>query len=88
MKSWHRLKQFSLMVFRASWDEDRIRELLKKYGEIEKIHELARNMHICSEKGFWLSPLTLLMLQLHVLKASTMPSWGKGEYKANIGSRY
>jgi RNA recognition motif-containing protein len=35
----------------ASWDEDRVRVLLKKYGEIEKI-ELARNMPSARRKDF------------------------------------
>lgn len=35
----------------ASWDEDRVRELLKQYGGIEKI-ELARNMPSAKRKDF------------------------------------
>lgn len=35
----------------ASWDEDRVRELLKNYGEIEKV-ELARNMPSAKRKDF------------------------------------
>ncbi|XP_068649685.1 uncharacterized protein [Aristolochia californica] len=35
----------------ASWDEDRVKECLKKYGEIEKI-ELARNMPSAKRKDF------------------------------------
>ena len=35
----------------ASWDEDRFRVLLKKYGNIEKI-ELARNMPSARRKDF------------------------------------
>lgn len=35
----------------ASWDEDRVRDLLKKYGKIEKI-ELARNMPSAKRKDF------------------------------------
>lgn len=35
----------------ASWDEDCVRELLKKYGKIEKI-ELARNMPSAKRKDF------------------------------------
>lgn len=35
----------------ASWDEDRVRELLKKYGEVEKV-ELARNMPSAKRRDF------------------------------------
>lgn len=35
----------------ASWDEEFVRGLLKKYGEIEKI-ELARNMPSAKRKDF------------------------------------
>lgn len=35
----------------ASWDEHRVRELLKKYGHIEKI-ELARNMPSAKRRDF------------------------------------
>lgn len=35
----------------ASWDEEHVKELLKKYGEIEKI-ELARNMPSARRKDF------------------------------------
>ena len=35
----------------ASWDEDHVKELLKKYGEIEKV-ELARNMPSARRKDF------------------------------------
>lgn len=35
----------------ASWDEDRVKEYLKKYGVIEKI-ELARNMPSAKRKDF------------------------------------
>lgn len=35
----------------ASWDEDRVRDLLKEYGNIEKI-ELARNMPSAKRKDF------------------------------------
>lgn len=35
----------------ASWDEDRVRVLLKKYGEVEKI-ELARNMPSAKRRDF------------------------------------
>lgn len=35
----------------ASWEEDRVKEYLKQYGEIEKI-ELARNMPSAKRKDF------------------------------------
>lgn len=35
----------------ASWDEDRVQELLKEYGKIEKV-ELARNMPSAKRKDF------------------------------------
>lgn len=35
----------------ASWDEDYVQQLLKDYGEIEKI-ELARNMPSAKRKDF------------------------------------
>lgn len=35
----------------ASWDEDHVQDLLKKYGEVEKI-ELARNMPSAKRKDF------------------------------------
>lgn len=35
----------------ASWDEDRVRELLKKYGNVVKV-ELARNMPSARRKDY------------------------------------
>lgn len=35
----------------ASWDEEHVKELLNKYGEIEKV-ELARNMPSARRKDF------------------------------------
>lgn len=35
----------------VSWDEDQVRELLKAYGDIEKV-ELARNMPSAKRKDF------------------------------------
>lgn len=35
----------------SSWDEEHVKELLRKYGEIEKV-ELARNMPSARRKDF------------------------------------
>ncbi|KAL4352053.1 hypothetical protein GQ457_06G035210 [Hibiscus cannabinus] len=60
-----------------SWDEDRVRELLKKYGEIEKI-ELARNMQSSGRKDYGF---------VTCAKSINNTELGEGDIKAKVRAR-
>uniref|UniRef100_A0A5B6Z7Q8 Putative nucleolin n=1 Tax=Davidia involucrata TaxID=16924 RepID=A0A5B6Z7Q8_DAVIN len=70
----------------ASWDEDRVRELLKKYGEIEKI-ELARNMPSAKRKDFGFVTFDTHDAAVACAKCINNEELGEGENKAKVRAR-
>ncbi|XP_021641036.2 heterogeneous nuclear ribonucleoprotein Q isoform X2 [Hevea brasiliensis] len=70
----------------ASWDEDRVRELLKKYGEIEKI-ELARNMPSAKRKDFGFVTFDSHDAAVTCAKSINNAELGEGENKAKVRAR-
>ncbi|KAA8515821.1 hypothetical protein F0562_018568 [Nyssa sinensis] len=70
----------------ASWDEDRIRQLLKKYGEIEKI-ELARNMPSARRKDFGFVTFDSHDAAVTCAKSINNEELGEGENKAKVRAR-
>lgn len=70
----------------ASWDEDRVRELLKKYGEIEKI-ELARNMPSAKRKDFGFVTFDTHDAAVMCAKSINNEELGEGEHKAKVRAR-
>ncbi|KAL6964931.1 hypothetical protein U1Q18_035986 [Sarracenia purpurea var. burkii] len=70
----------------ASWDENRVRELLKKYGEIEKI-ELARNMPSAKRKDFGFVTFDTHDAAVTCAKSINNEELGEGETKAKVRAR-
>lgn len=70
----------------ASWDEDRVRELLKKYGEIEKI-ELARNMPSAKRKDFGFVTFDSHDAAVTCAKSINNAELGEGDNKAKVRAR-
>lgn len=70
----------------ASWDEDRVRELLKKYGEIEKI-ELARNMPSAKRRDFGFVTFDTHDAAVTCAKSINNAELGEGEHKAKVRAR-
>lgn len=70
----------------ASWDEDRVRELLKKYGEIEKI-ELARNMPSAKRKDFGFVTFESHDAAVTCAKSINNSELGDGDSKAKVRAR-
>ncbi|KAL5795107.1 hypothetical protein ACOSP7_003701 [Xanthoceras sorbifolium] len=70
----------------SSWDEDRVRELLKKYGEIEKI-ELARNMPSAKRKDFGFVTFDSHDSAVTCAKSINNAELGEGDYKAKVRAR-
>ncbi|KAK2995202.1 hypothetical protein RJ640_000507 [Escallonia rubra] len=70
----------------ASWDEDRVRELLKKYGEVEKI-ELARNMPSAKRKDFGFITFGTHDAAVTCAKSINNAELGEGENKAKVRAR-
>lgn len=67
----------------ASWDEDRVRDLLKKYGKIEKI-ELARNMPSAKRKDFGFITFDTHDSAVTCAKNINNTELGEGESKVSI----
>ncbi|KAK0580342.1 hypothetical protein LWI29_000875 [Acer saccharum] len=70
----------------ASWDEDRVRELLKKYGEIEKI-ELARNMPSAKRKDFGFVTFDSHDSAVTCAKSINNAELGEGDNKGKVRAR-
>ncbi|KAK8587846.1 hypothetical protein V6N12_022318 [Hibiscus sabdariffa] len=69
-----------------SWDEDRVRELLKKYGEIEKI-ELARNMPSAGRKDYGFVTFDTHDAAVTCAKSINNTELGEGDIKAKVRAR-
>lgn len=70
----------------ASWDEDRVRILLKKFGEIEKV-ELARNMPSARRKDFGFVSFDSHDAAVTCAKSINNAELGEGEHKAKVRAR-
>ncbi|KAF9687671.1 hypothetical protein SADUNF_Sadunf02G0117400 [Salix dunnii] len=70
----------------SSWDEDRVRVLLKKYGEIEKI-ELARNMPSARRKDFGFVTFDTHDAAVTCAKSINNAELGEGDNKAKVRAR-
>ncbi|GKV12705.1 hypothetical protein SLEP1_g23823 [Rubroshorea leprosula] len=69
-----------------SWDEDRVQELLKKYGEIEKI-ELARNMPSADRKDYGFVTFDTHDAAVTCAKSINNTELGEGNNKAKVRAR-
>ncbi|XP_057754755.1 uncharacterized protein LOC130974041 [Arachis stenosperma] len=69
-----------------SWDEDYVRDLLKKYGEIEKI-ELAKNMPAASRKDFGFVTFGTHAAAVECADSITSSGLGEGDKKAKVKAR-
>ena len=67
----------------ASWDEEFVRGLLKKYGEIEKI-ELARNMPSAKRKDFGFVTFDTHDAAVSCAKSINNSELGEGDNKVSI----
>ncbi|KAF9668722.1 hypothetical protein SADUNF_Sadunf14G0033100 [Salix dunnii] len=70
----------------ASWDEDRFRLLLKKYGNIEKI-ELARNMPSARRKDFGFVTFDTHDAAVACAKSINNVELGEGDNKVKVRAR-
>ncbi|BAT83467.1 hypothetical protein LR48_Vigan03g034100 [Vigna angularis] len=69
-----------------SWDEDYVRDLLKKYGEIEKI-ELARNMPAARRKNYGFVTFSTHAAAVECADSITSAGLGEGDRKAKVRAR-
>ncbi|KAK8565962.1 hypothetical protein V6N13_021034 [Hibiscus sabdariffa] len=69
-----------------SWDEDHVRELLKKYGEIEKV-ELARNMPSAGRKDYGFVTFDTHNAAVTCAKSINNTELGEGDIKAKVRAR-
>lgn len=70
----------------ASWDEDRVRDLLRKYGEVEKV-ELARNMPSAKRKDFGFVTFGTHDAAVTCAKSINNSELGDGDNKAKVRAR-
>uniref|UniRef100_A0A7N0ZYI6 RRM domain-containing protein n=1 Tax=Kalanchoe fedtschenkoi TaxID=63787 RepID=A0A7N0ZYI6_KALFE len=70
----------------ASWDENRVRRFLKKYGAIEKI-ELARNMPSAKRKDFCFVTFNSHDVAVNCAKSINNAEIGEGDHKAKVRAR-
>ncbi|KAF5732852.1 putative RNA binding protein [Tripterygium wilfordii] len=70
----------------ASWDENRVRELLKKYGEVEKV-ELARNMPSARRNDFGFVTFDSHDVAVTCAKSINNAELGEGDNKAKVRAR-
>ncbi|CAN4111892.1 unnamed protein product [Withania somnifera] len=70
----------------ASWDEDRVRDLLKQYGKIEKI-ELARNMPSAKRKDFGFVSFDTHEAAVICVKSINNEELGEGDKKVKVRAR-
>ncbi|GAU20237.1 hypothetical protein TSUD_353010 [Trifolium subterraneum] len=69
-----------------SWDEDYVRSLLKKYGEVEKI-ELARNMPAARRKDYGFVTFGSHDAAIRCAESITGTELGEGDKKAKVRAR-
>ncbi|XP_019449888.1 PREDICTED: heterogeneous nuclear ribonucleoprotein R isoform X2 [Lupinus angustifolius] len=69
-----------------SWDEDYVRDLLKKYGEIEKI-ELARNMPAARRMDYGFITFGTHDAAVRCAESITGTELGEGDKKAKVRAR-
>ncbi|CAL0324346.1 unnamed protein product [Lupinus luteus] len=69
-----------------SWDEDYVRDLLKKYGEIEKI-ELARNMPAARRMDYGFVTFGTHEAAVRCAESITGTELGEGDKKAKVRAR-
>ncbi|KAK7394593.1 hypothetical protein VNO78_15125 [Psophocarpus tetragonolobus] len=69
-----------------SWDDDYVRGLLKKYGEIEKI-ELARNMPAARRKNYGFVTFSTHAAAVECAESITSAGLGEGDKKAKVRAR-
>uniref|UniRef100_A0A7N0V8K6 RRM domain-containing protein n=1 Tax=Kalanchoe fedtschenkoi TaxID=63787 RepID=A0A7N0V8K6_KALFE len=69
-----------------SWDEDQVRDILKKYGKIEKI-ELARNMPSAKRKDFGFVTFDNHDIAVTCAKSINNTDLGDGDKKAKVRAR-
>lgn len=69
-----------------SWDEDYVRNLLKKYGEVEKI-ELARNMPAAHRKDYGFVTFGSHDAAIRCADSITGTELGEGDKKAKVRAR-
>ncbi|XP_009783096.1 heterogeneous nuclear ribonucleoprotein Q-like isoform X2 [Nicotiana sylvestris] len=70
----------------ASWDEDRVQELLKEYGKIEKV-ELARNMPSAKRKDFGFVTFDTHDAAVTCAKSINNEELGEGDNKVKVRAR-
>ncbi|GAB4844266.1 hypothetical protein Ancab_037630 [Ancistrocladus abbreviatus] len=70
----------------GSWDEDRVREFLKKYGQIEKI-ELARNMPSARRRDFGFVTFDTHDAAVMCAKSINNAELGEGDAKPKVRAR-
>ncbi|XP_074263136.1 uncharacterized protein LOC141585953 isoform X3 [Silene latifolia] len=70
----------------ASWDEDRVRNLLSKFGEVEKV-ELARNMPSARRKDFGFVSFDSHNAAVTCAKSINNAELGEGDSKAKVRAR-
>ncbi|KAM7274431.1 hypothetical protein ACFE04_016297 [Oxalis oulophora] len=70
----------------SSWDENRVRELLKQYGKIEKI-ELARNMPSAKRTDFGFVTFDSHDAAVTCAKSTNNTELGEGHSKAKVRAR-
>ncbi|KAL3651178.1 hypothetical protein CASFOL_007581 [Castilleja foliolosa] len=70
----------------ASWDEEHVKELLQKYGEIEKV-ELARNMQSARRKDFGFVTFDSHDAAVICAKNINNEELGEGDIKAKVRAR-
>ncbi|CAJ2645628.1 unnamed protein product [Trifolium pratense] len=69
-----------------SWDEDFVRDLLKKYGEVEKV-ELAKNMPAARRKNYGFVTFATHAAAVECAKSITSAGLGEGSKKAKVRAR-
>ncbi|KAL3516811.1 hypothetical protein ACH5RR_023713 [Cinchona calisaya] len=70
----------------ASWDEDQVRQLLKTFGDIEKV-ELARNMPSAKRKDFGFVTFNTHDAAVNCAKSINNEELGEGNSKAKVRAR-
>ncbi|KAB2626886.1 nucleolin-like [Pyrus ussuriensis x Pyrus communis] len=70
----------------ASWDEDYVRDLVKEYGDVEKI-ELARNMPSAKRKDFGFVTFDTHEAAVTCAKSINNAELGEGDSKAKVRAR-
>lgn len=70
----------------ATWDEDRVREQFKKYGEIEKI-QLARNMPTAKRRDFGFVSFSTHDAAVGCINGLSNSELGEGDNKVKVKAR-